>query len=123
MKHHVQVPLPSAESILCQSITIEKNYSNHEQNKSVRYTFINEKIEISECKFINVSTQSDEGSAIYIVRPAYKYFTVDPQIKIDNIFFWKCQSETSPGGIFIDYSSSNIEINHICGINVTGFFD
>ncbi|EAY20150.1 hypothetical protein TVAG_020950 [Trichomonas vaginalis G3] len=116
-----EIPYPDVEPILCQSIPLEKNYTNHEKNSSIKYTFIDEKIEITYCKFINVSITNDEGAAINIIHPAYQYFVASPFIKIDNIFFWKCQSELKPGAICIDYSNAHIEISHICGIEVSGF--
>ncbi|EAY02250.1 hypothetical protein TVAG_438410 [Trichomonas vaginalis G3] len=115
-----EIPYPEVEPILCPSIPLEKNYTNHEQNSSIRFTFIDEKIEVTNCKFIKVSVQHDEGSAITILRPAYQYFVSDPFIKIDNVFFWKCQSELISGAIYIDYSSSHIEMSHICGIEISG---
>ena len=39
-----EIPYPDVEPILCQSIPLEKNYTNHEQNSSIRYSFIDEKI-------------------------------------------------------------------------------
>ncbi|EAY07373.1 hypothetical protein TVAG_204790 [Trichomonas vaginalis G3] len=107
---------------MCPSMQLATNYTNHEKKVAVRYTFIDEHFEITSCKFLQVSMTNDEGAAISIQKPAYKYLNSQPFIKINNIFLWQCQSELTAGGIYIEYEYSHIDVSHVCSIDTIGYY-